>query len=120
MIGDAPRLVQVLVNLLANANKFAPANTTIRIGAATEPGWVMLSVEDEGPGLPEGDDEMLFGRFVRRAGEEPEESGIGLWLFIARSLVERHGGRIWSAPTERGARLCVLLPEAPVEGPGRG
>jgi signal transduction histidine kinase len=120
VIGDAPRLTQVLVNLLANANKFAPAGTTIRIGAATEPGWVMLSVEDDGPGLPEGDDEILFGRFVRRAGEEPEESGIGLGLFIARSIVERHGGRIWSAPTERGARLCVLLPEAPVEGPGRG
>ena len=120
VIGDAPRLVQVLVNLLANANKFAPAGTTIRVGALTEPGWVMLSVEDEGPGLPEGDDEVLFGRFVRRAGEEPEESGIGLGLFIARSIVERHGGRIWSAPTERGARLCVLLPEAPVEGPGRG
>jgi len=120
VVGDAPRLVQVLVNLLANANKFAPAGTTISIGAATEPGWVMLSVQDEGPGLPEGDDEVLFGRFVRRAGEEPEESGIGLGLFIARSIVERHGGRIWSAPTERGARLCVLLPEAPVEGPGRG
>jgi signal transduction histidine kinase/HAMP domain-containing protein len=120
VIGDAPRLVQVLVNLLANANKFAPANTTIRVGAEIEPGWVMLSIEDEGPGLPEGDDEVLFGRFVRRAGEEPEESGIGLGLFIARSIIERHGGRIWSAPTDRGARLCVLLPEAPVEGPGRG
>jgi signal transduction histidine kinase/HAMP domain-containing protein len=120
VMGDAPRLVQVLVNLFANANKFAPAGSAIRVSGAVEPGWVMLSVEDEGPGLPEGDDEILFGRFVRRAGEEPEESGIGLGLWIARSIVERHGGRIWSAPSKGGARLCVVLPEAPVEGPGRG
>ena len=52
--------------------------------------------------------------------EEPEQSGMGLGLWIARSIVERHGGRIYPAEVERGAKLCVVLPEAPREDPGRG
>lgn len=108
--GDAPRLVQVLVNLLANANKFAPEGTVIRVGAAAAAGSVTLWVEDEGPGLPEGDD-TIFERFGRRAGGEPEQSGLGLGLWIARSIVERHGGRLYADPGERGARIRVVLPE---------
>lgn len=110
VVGDAPRLVQVLVNLLANANKFAPEATTIRIGGALEPAGITLWVEDEGPGLPEGDDDTVFERFVRRAGEEPAQSGMGLGLWIARSIVERHGGRIYAASVERGAKMCIVLP----------
>ncbi|HEX6849951.1 MAG TPA: ATP-binding protein [Candidatus Polarisedimenticolaceae bacterium] len=110
VVGDAPRLVQVVVNLLANANKFALEGTTIRIGGAVEPSGVTLWVEDEGPGLPEGDDDTVFERFVRRAGEEPEQSGMGLGLWIARSIVERHGGRIYAATVERGAKMCIVLP----------
>jgi signal transduction histidine kinase len=114
--GDAPRLVQVFVNLLANANKFAPAGSTIRIGGASRADEVALWVEDEGPGLPEGDGAVLFERFMRSPGEEPEESGMGLGLFIVKSIVERHGGRVEARPAdhpgadERGTRMCVILP----------
>jgi signal transduction histidine kinase len=114
--GDAPRLVQVFVNLLANASKFAPAGSTIRIGGASRPDEVALWVEDEGPGLPEGDGSLLFERFMRSPGEEPEESGMGLGLFIVKSIVERHGGRVEARPAdrpgagERGTRMCVILP----------
>jgi signal transduction histidine kinase len=119
VVGDAPRLVQVFVNLLANANKYAPEATTIRVGGAIGPGGVTLWVEDEGPGLPEGD-ETVFERFVRRPGDEPEQSGLGLGLWIARSIVERHGGRLRAEPGQRGARLCVSLPGERVEDPGSG
>jgi signal transduction histidine kinase/HAMP domain-containing protein len=114
--GDAPRLVQVFVNLLANANKFAPAGSTIRIGGTSRPDEVALWVEDEGPGLPEGDGGLLFERFMRSPGEEPEESGMGLGLFIVKSIVERHGGRVEARAAdhpgadERGTRMCVILP----------
>lgn len=113
--GDAPRLVQVFVNLLANANKFAPEGTAVRVGAAAERGNVTLWVEDDGPGLPEGDD-TIFERFGRRADGEPEQGGLGLGLWIARSIVERHGGRLHAdagarGAGERGARLVVILPE---------
>src|SRR5207248_1317407 len=85
--GDVGRLTQVFVNLLANANKFAPAGSTIRIGGRVAPAAVTLWVEDQGPGLPPLADESLFGRFVRAPAEEPEQSGMGLGLWIVKSIV---------------------------------
>jgi len=115
--GDAPRLTQVFVNLLANANKFAPARSVVRVGGAVEQGAVVLWVEDEGPGLPGGPGAgggELFERFVRLAGdgEEPETGGMGLGLWIVRSIVERHGGRVEAGAGRggRGTRMRVVLP----------
>jgi signal transduction histidine kinase len=119
--GDAPRLAQVLVNLLANANKFAPQGSTIRIGGAVageaEAGDVALWVEDEGPGLPEDPEGALFERFVRApaALAEPEPGGVGLGLWIAKSIVERHGGRLEMLPVpgaDAGTRARLTLPRA--------
>ncbi|HEX9943102.1 MAG TPA: ATP-binding protein [Thermoanaerobaculia bacterium] len=116
--GDAPRLTQVFVNLLANANKFAPVGSAVHIGGAVEEGAVSLWVEDEGPGLPGGPEagngRALFDRFVRLAGEgeEPETGGMGLGLWIVRSIVERHGGTIEAGAGSdgRGTRMQVVLP----------
>ncbi|HEX3554998.1 MAG TPA: ATP-binding protein [Thermoanaerobaculia bacterium] len=113
--GDAPRLTQVFVNLLANANKFGPPGSVVHVGGVVEEGAVCLWVEDEGPGFPvESGSGALFDRFVRRAGEgeEPETSGMGLGLWIVRSIVERHGGAVEARPGsgERGTRMRVLLP----------
>jgi len=108
--GDAPRLVQVFVNLLANANKYAPPDSRIRVAGRVEPQWVALWVEDQGPGLPDLPDELLFARFTRALGEEPEESGLGLGLWIARSIVERHGGTIEPVRHAGGAWMAVTLP----------
>lgn len=108
--GDGPRLTQVFVNLLANANKFAPAGTTIRIGGSATAGEVALWVEDEGPGLPEPAGPTLFTRFVRASGEEPDQSGVGLGLWIVKSIVDRHGGRVEARNTGHGTRMIVRLP----------
>ncbi len=111
--GDAPRLTQVFVNLLANANKFAPAGSTISLGGMVDERQVTLWVEDEGPGLPQGAGAALFARFERFAratGEEPEQSGMGLGLWIAKSIIERHGGQIAAERQGTGTRLCVTLP----------
>ena len=113
--GDAPRLTQVFVNLLANANKFAPADSTVRIGGEVVEAAVCLWVEDEGPGV--ADEESLAGgslfeRFVRAPGrtEEPEQSGMGLGLWIVQSIVERHGGRVEARREGAGTRIRVTLP----------
>ena len=69
--GDALRLTQVFVNLFANANKFAPENSVIRVGARREGGKLLAWVDDAGPGLPPGTQDSIFERFVRggvRAG----------------------------------------------------
>ncbi|HSK79315.1 MAG TPA: ATP-binding protein [Thermoanaerobaculia bacterium] len=109
--GDAQRLVQVFVNLLANANKYAPAFSIVRLGGAVSEGAVSLWVEDEGPGLPDGAGRSLFDRFVRSSGdEEPEQSGMGLGLWIVQSIVERHGGTVEPRREEGVTRLCVTLP----------
>src|SRR5690606_11746151 len=91
--GDRQRLTQVLVNLLANAGKFAPAGSTIRIGGEASGGVIELWVEDEGEGPLETDTSRLFEQFTRSGGEDPDESGLGLGLYIVQSIVERHGGR---------------------------
>jgi signal transduction histidine kinase len=108
--GDPPRLTQVLVNLLANANKFAPPGSEIRVGAEQRGGEVVLWVEDSGPGLPAGTGGSIFERFVR-APQEPLTSGMGLGLWIVKSIVEAHGGRVEARNLPRGgARFSVALP----------
>jgi signal transduction histidine kinase len=107
--GDAPRLTQVFVNLLANANKFAGRDTTISVGGSVGGGEVTLWVEDQGPGLPEQDVHRLFERF-HRAGGEPAEGGMGLGLWIVRSIIERHGGKARARNTGTGARVEIVLP----------
>jgi len=115
--GDQQRLTQVLVNLLANANKYAPPESTIRIGAhGTETGGLTFFVEDEGISSPSIDDARLFEPFRRGTGEaDRDESGIGLGLYIVRSIVERHGGSVRLERTAAGrTRATVELPqEAP-------
>jgi signal transduction histidine kinase len=85
--GDRQRLVQVLVNLLANASKFGPADSTIRIGShANGVGGIEFWVEDEGAGPSNPDDTTLFEQFRRSGGEkDPDEGGLGVGLFIVRS-----------------------------------
>lgn len=113
--GDAPRLTQVFVNLLANANKFAPANSVIRVGGSRTLESVTLWVEDSGPGLPTVEDSALFEPFVRASSEEPEQTGMGLGLWIVKSIVERHSGHVDARSAEdQGTRIRMTLPCAGV------
>jgi signal transduction histidine kinase len=108
--GDAVRLTQVFVNLLANASKFGPHDSAIRIGAERGAGTLSAWVEDAGPGLPEGAHENVFDRFSR-GGVEPAPSGMGLGLSISRSIAERHGGTLTAArTTDNHTRFTLTLP----------
>jgi signal transduction histidine kinase len=111
--GDHQRLVQVVVNLLANASKFGPPNSIVRVdGRVSGRGGVTFWIEDEGPGPADPDDKALFEQFRRSGGEDPQEGGLGLGLFIVRSIVERHGGRVSLVRTAEGrTRASVELPE---------
>ncbi|HSY06456.1 MAG TPA: ATP-binding protein [Steroidobacteraceae bacterium] len=108
--GDQTRLTQVFVNLLANANKFAPEGSVVRIGAAAAAGEVRSWVEDEGAGPASADSSELFARF-RRGGGEPEAAGLGLGLWLVKSIVERHGGRVEFERTAAArTRFTLTLP----------
>jgi len=108
--GDKTRLTQVFVNLLANANKFAPEDTVVRIGAEAHAGEVHAWVEDEGAGPAALEDTQLFARF-RRGGSEPEPAGLGLGLWLVKSIIDRHGGRVAFERTATGrTRFSLTLP----------
>ncbi len=108
--GDPQRLVQVFVNLLSNASKFAPEGTTIRISGEIDMPFVRIRVEDEGPGFPEKAEPGRTGRFERWAPTEPAEAGSGLGLWISRSIVERHGGAMTFARRAERTSVAVELP----------
>ena len=115
IIGDAQRLVQVVVNLLANANKFAPDQSRIWLEVVWGDQYVSLWVEDEGAGLPPFANKAdLFAPFRRSPNEEPSARGSGLGLAIVRALVEKHGGEVVVASPRHGsgARFGIVLPFA--------
>lgn len=115
--GDGPRLTQVFVNLLANASKFAPEESAVRVGAAAAGDTVTVWVEDEGPGVPEIETGSVFERFYRGPDQEPEPGGLGLGLWIVKSIIDRHGGTIRAERIEGRTRFVVELP-AVVTGDG--
>ncbi len=109
--GDVQRLMQVYVNLITNASKYAPEDSVIRVGARAEDGTVTTWVEDEGPGLPKDAGATIFEQFRRGPDEEPEPGGLGLGLWIVKSIVDRHGGEITASRTAEGrTRFSVTLP----------
>jgi signal transduction histidine kinase len=109
--GDKPRLTQVFVNLLANANKFAPDGSVVRIGAEATATRVQCWVEDEGPGPAASETDTIFARFQRGSEEEPEPGGLGLGLWIVKSIIDRHAGTIALVRTEAGrTRFTLSLP----------
>jgi signal transduction histidine kinase len=112
--GDAQRLGQVFVNLLANAAKFGPEGSTIRIGGLRTGSLVDVWVEDEGPGVPEGNSGAIFERFQRGVDSEPDAPGLGLGLWIVKSIVERHGGTVRMERTaQQRTRFILSLPQEP-------
>lgn len=109
--GDAPRLTQVFVNLLANASKFAPEGSEIRIGAEARDDALVAWVDDAGPGVAARGEESIFDRFRRGPEEEPAPSGLGLGLWIVKSIIDRHGGSISASRTPDGyTRFSITLP----------
>jgi two-component system sensor histidine kinase KdpD len=109
---DGRLIEQVLENLLDNASKYTPPGSEIRISAHALTRQAEISVEDDGPGLPGNDPEVLFEKF-QRGSRESSAVGIGLGLAICRTIVRLHGGRIWAenrAP--HGAAFRFSLPIA--------
>ncbi|MEF3274311.1 MAG: GAF domain-containing protein [Chloroflexus sp.] len=118
---DAIRIRQVLTNLLNNAIKYSPPESMIGvrlrstlIPTSNTPA-ALISVSDQGPGIPADEQERVFQRYYRTPGKRTE--GLGLGLYLSREIVHLHGGQIWIESREgQGAIFMVLLP---IERPQR-
>ena len=110
--GDFLLLEQTVANLLDNAAKYAPAGTTIRLAGARGPDGVVLTIADEGPGIPEDRLERVFDKFYRLEAGDRQRAGTGLGLAICRGFVEAMGGTVVAANRldRSGAVFTVTLP----------
>lgn len=115
---DRERVLQVIANLVGNAIKFTPAGGDIRIAAARGEEAVKISIADTGPGIAAPELPHVFDRHWT-GGETA--AGTGLGLFIARSIVEAHGGRIWAeSAIGAGTAFHFTLPLVPAASPRAG
>ncbi|MCF8178216.1 MAG: sensor histidine kinase [Sulfuritalea sp.] len=116
VLADSDRLIQVMVNLLSNALKFAPAGSGyVKVGAGGTANEVRVYVSDNGPGIPLEDQNLIFDKFQQGAGtaelltEKPQGTGLG--LPISRQIIEYFQGRLWVESTPgSGTRFVFTLP----------
>jgi signal transduction histidine kinase len=120
---DPDRIGQVFANLLSNAIKFSSVGAVVRIRlaagvlpgrAADEPvPAVQIGVSDHGVGIPAGELESVFDKFVQSSSTKSGSGGTGLGLSISREIVQGHGGRMWASTNPGGGTLITfLLPRA--------
>lgn len=100
--GDRNAIAHVLQNLVDNALKYSPPGSTVWITTDDRPGEVLLSIRDQGKGVPPEERDAIFDRF-RRAQDSGPRGSVGLGLHIVRGLVSAHGGRVWCDDSEAGA-----------------
>jgi chemotaxis family two-component system sensor kinase Cph1 len=105
---DPERIFRVLSNLLANAVKFTPEGGTITLRAAQRGDELLITVIDTGPGIAADHLPHVFERYWK--ARPASQAGAGLGLYIARGIVEAHGGRIWAESSAGGATLIFTLP----------
>jgi signal transduction histidine kinase len=112
VLADRQYMRQVLTNLLANASKYSPEKTAIRVTAERADDQIRLSVEDSGPGIPREQLAGLFERFYR-IRHNSDEPGIGLGLAISKGIVEAHRGHIGvESEVGKGTKVWFTLPAA--------
>jgi signal transduction histidine kinase len=110
--GDPLRLEQVVQNLLSNAVKYSPAGGTIRVGVERRERWAVITVADQGVGIPADAVPLLFQRFYRAANVAAHHiSGMGIGLYVVREIVTHHGGSVEVISSEgEGSTFTVSLP----------
>ncbi|MBK8899780.1 MAG: PAS domain S-box protein [Anaerolineaceae bacterium] len=103
--GDPARLTQVMVNLIINASKYSPIGQPIELQLAQRNEKLFVAVGDRGPGIPQAERGNLFRSFVRLGSGDQEQYGIGLGLYVVKTIIESHGGQVGISDRPRGGSL---------------
>jgi signal transduction histidine kinase len=112
---DSKRIEQVLVNLLSNALKFSPENSTITVSATSDEQWAEVSVRDEGRGIAAKYHDAVFQRFRQVLPSDSDKGGSGLGLAICKAIIEQHEGKIGILSQEgKGSTFWFRLPAKPI------
>ncbi len=115
IMADDTRINQVITNLVSNSIKYSP-DGEIRIKAVCRGENLIVCVSDDGPGIDPNDAPYIFDRFYRSPNATRQTKGAGLGLFLAKSIVQSHGGRIWiDSDHSKGTRICFCLPMTTVD-----
>jgi two-component system sensor histidine kinase SenX3 len=109
---DRMELRIAIANLIRNALAYSPPGGAVTVSLEKERGAATITVEDEGPGVKEEERDRIFDAFVRGSAADHARSGRGLGLFIARRVIDTHGGSIWVEPGRSGAAFKLRLPVA--------
>jgi signal transduction histidine kinase/iron only hydrogenase large subunit-like protein len=117
MTVDPGRIQQVVRNLISNAMKFSPPAGTVHVLLEQVGEVVLLSVRDEGPGIPPDEVEAVFDKFYQSSKSKSNSGGTGLGLAICREIVGAHRGRIWAE--HNPGKGCIVYVELPLASPAR-
>lgn len=115
IMGSAKHLQQVLLNLIGNAIKFSPSGSkvTIRAEPDRDGSRLVFSISDNGPGIPEDEQSLIFNKYYRVKGVRNHMDGVGLGLSISKHIVQAHGGAIWVASkVGAGSTFSFTIPIA--------
>ena len=107
---DAPKVERIVENLVANAAKYTPEDSTITVRLETGNGGVTIIVDDSGPGVPDELKRSIFGAFERGAAEKLHSPGVGIGLSLVSRFADMHGGRAWVQDRAPQGSLLSRLP----------
>ncbi|HSG45321.1 MAG TPA: GAF domain-containing protein [Anaerolineales bacterium] len=103
---------RVLINLVENACKYSPMDSTVTVGAKAEDGWMHFWIRDQGSGVPPSEQDHIFDKFTRISGQS-KTGGLGIGLAFCRLAVQGHGGRIWvESEKDKGSTFHFTFPIA--------
>ena len=110
---DPDKMTQVLDNILNNAIKYSPDGGKITVSMKTTETQLIISISDEGLGIPKKDLPLIFDRFYRTdVSRNSSKGGSGIGLSIVKKILEDHGGKVWATSVLESAQSCILYLES--------
>jgi signal transduction histidine kinase len=111
IVADEEKIIQVVRNILSNSIQYSPRRSLIKIDILDRPEGLVLSISDQGIGIPENELELVFDKFTQSSLSKTGAGGTGLGLSISKEIIKDHNGKIWAEKNEHGGvTIKFILP----------